>query len=86
MFFVVYFNDQHFVVPAICVYKYDEVIEKFINYAINPNQKFICFYPENGYEIHNVIVPNFDAPFATEIETAKNFCYWGNIKRYFGDY
>lgn len=85
MFFVVYFAcaKQHFVVPAVYIYHLDEVFQKFMNYSCNSNQKYLCYYPLNGYENNVGIEPNFVAEISEIIENDKEFCFIGKIVKYF---
>lgn len=88
MFFVVYFKaaNQHLVVPAIHVYKMDDIFQKFMNYSCNSNQMCLFYHPLNGYQNAVNIEPNFYAEISDEFKIDEEYCFKGKIVKYFSKY
>lgn len=88
MFFVVYFKTakQHLVVPAIHVYKMDDVFQKFMNSSCNSNQMFLFHHPLNGYENAVNTAPNFYAEISDTFKIDEEYCFKGKIVKYFSKY
>lgn len=66
MYFVVYFirAEKYLVIPKHWIYQHEIALQKFINYSLNSNQKFMCYYAQSVEESRlSQHAPNFLAPF-----------------------
>lgn len=88
-YYVVYFSvaKKHLVVPRNWIYQSKKVLEKFVNNAINANQKHLCYWRneknENGEPRGE---PNFNAPISNEFSSNNEMCFFGKVKRFFCKY
>lgn len=89
MFFVVYFKaaEKHLVVPKDWIYNSNIVLEKFINYSLNPNQTHLCYYAKEGFQINMIQPANFNCLMQTEFPFDADEGYFEvNIIKYCSKY
>lgn len=87
MCFVVYFiaADTHIVIPNHWIYQHQIAVEKFINYALNTNQTFLCFFADNVSNDQMLEhLPNFHAPRIVEYPfSGSEGCFEANMVKFF---
>lgn len=91
MYFVAIFLNEgiHVIIPKSWVLSIDDHWEKFINNSINRNQRFLCFFSEQGDAMidqkpNGNFVPNFNLD--VDPEFPKDGCYIANLIFYKGMY
>lgn len=65
-YFVVYFieAEKYLVIPKHWIFQHEIALQKFINYSLNSNQIFMCYYAQNvGKDRLSQHAPNFQAPY-----------------------
>lgn len=90
MYFVVYFIDaeQYLVIPKRWIFDYKIAIQKFMNYSLNCNQKFMCYFAKNVDQNRLLQhAPNFHASYVYEFPFhAEEGRFKGLMKRFFCKY
>lgn len=88
MYFIVYVVGarEHVIIPVHWVNNYKAVFEKSIKYALNSNQKHLCFYtPTADINVGAKHKPNFHLPVGCAIVNG-DCCFHGMIVNFFSKY
>lgn len=89
MYFVICVNNdanEHLIVPVEWIKDYTIALEKFINYSINSNQKYLCFYNSSENAVFNhADDADFSAPLQNTTVGSGKMCLYVKIKKYFGE-
>lgn len=91
MFFIAYLVDvkKSIVVPAVWVYNFEELIQKFIRKSINSNQKCLIYFSKKTVDgiPDGEIDANFTAPSSNIFPSiGEEACFVAKITHYFSEF
>lgn len=87
MYFIVFFEaiNKNVVLPANWIMEIENHMEKFLNYGINSNQVFRCFYPANKEAFDENGCPKSEFQPDFDLLLRDNFdedgCFFGKVKK-----